>query len=343
MRKMLFKSMLGLLGVLLLVNSTAFAGGRDRAGSSAAASLLIPVGARGIAMGGSGTATSSGIDAIFWNPAGISKSSYKSDLMFSHMDYFAGMDLEYVAAVTDLGGFGSLGFSVKSLVVGDIAVTTEAQPDGTGEILNPNFITIGLHYSRILSDRVSVGITSKLINESFLNVSATGIGFDVGVQYKGLAEFENLSIGIVLKDFGPSMTYGGSGMLKLIRVDEVFRDVRIEAQPAELPTTLEIGTSYIYSLGETSSLNLSGVFQSNNFAEDEFRFGVEWSMDDFIYLRGGLPLIQDVDDDNPYIFGPSFGAGISMGTGKVDLVLDYAFRNVEFLDANHIFSIHLGF
>ena len=342
MRKMLFKSILGLLGVLLLVNSTAFAGGRDRAGSSAAASLLIPVGARGIAMGGSGTATSSGIDAIFWNPAGIAKSAYNSDLMFSHMDYFAGMDLEYVAAITDLGTFGTLGFSVKSLVVGDIAVTTVEQPDGTGEILNPNFITLGVHYSKILSDRVSVGITSKLIKESFLNVGATGIGFDVGVQYNGLAEFENLSIGIVLKDFGPSMTYGGSGLLKIVRVDDIFRDVRIEAQPAELPTTLEIGTSYNYSLGEASSLNISGVFQSNNFADDEFRIGAEWSMNDFIYLRGGLPLVSE-DDDNPYIFGPSFGAGISMGTGKVDLVLDYAFRNVEFLEANHIFSIHLGF
>ena len=342
MRKMLFKSILGLLGVLLLVNSTAFAGGRDRAGSSAAASLLIPVGARGIAMGGAGAATSSGIDAIFWNPAGIAKSAYNSDLMFSHMDYFAGMDLEYVAAITDLGTFGTLGFSVKSLVVGDIAVTTVEQTDGTGEILNPNFITLGVHYSKILSDRVSVGITSKLINESFLNVSATGIGFDVGVQYNGLAEFENLSIGIVLKDFGPSMTYGGSGLLQIVRVDGMFRDVRIEAQPAELPTTLEIGTSYNYSLGEASSLNISGVFQSNNFADDEFRIGAEWSMNDFIYLRGGLPLVSE-DDDNPYIFGPSFGAGISMGTGKVDLVLDYAFRNVEFLDANHIFSIRFGF
>ncbi|MCH7495781.1 MAG: PorV/PorQ family protein [Candidatus Marinimicrobia bacterium] len=342
MRKMLFKSMLGLLGVLLLVSSNAFAGGRDRAGSSAAPHLLIPVGARGTAMGGSGTATSSGIDAIFWNPAGISRSTYQSDLMFSHMDYFAGMDLEYVAAVTKLGTFGSLGFSVKTLVVGDIAVTTEDQPDGTGEILNPNFITLGIHYSKILSDRVSVGITSKIINESFLNVGATGIGFDVGVQYKGLAEFENLSIGIVLKDFGPAMTYGGSGMLRLIRVDEVFRDVRIEAQPAELPTTLEIGTSYSYSLGEASSLNISGVFQSNNFADDEFRIGAEWSMQDFIYIRGGIPIVSE-NDDNPYIFGPSVGAGVSVQTGKVDLILDYAFRDVEFLEANHIFSIHLGF
>lgn len=342
MRKMLFKSTIGLLGVLLLVSAHAFAGGRDRAGSSAAPSLLIPVGARGIGMGGSGTATSSGIDAIFWNPAGISKSAYKSDLMFSHMNYFAGMDLEYVAAITDLGGFGTLGFSAKSLVVGEIPVTTEAQPDGTGEVLNPNFITLGIHYSKILSDRVSVGITSKLIKESFLNVGATGIGFDVGVQYKGLAEFENLSIGIVLKDFGPAMTYGGSGLLRLIRVDNVFRDVRIEAQPAELPTTLEIGTSYGYSLGESSMLNFSGVFQSNNFADDEFRVGVEWSMDDFIYLRGGIPIVSE-DNDNPYIFGPSVGAGISLQTGQVDLILDYAFRDVDFLEANHIFSIHLGF
>ena len=342
MRKMLFKSIIGFLGVLFLVNSNAFAGGRDRAGSSAAPSLLIPVGARGIAMAGSGTATSSGIDAIFWNPAGISRSAYKSDLMFSHMEYFAGMSLEYIAAVTNLGGFGSLGFSVKSLNIGDIPVTTESQPDGTGEILNPNFITVGVHYSKILSDRVSVGLTSKIISESFLNVGATGVAFDVGVQYKGLAEFQNLSIGIVLKDFGPSMTYGGSGMLKLIRVGNIFRDVRIEAQPAELPTTLEIGTSYSYSLGEASTINISGVFQSNNFADDEFRIGAEWALQDFIYIRGGIPLV-DSDDDNPYIFGPSIGAGISMQTGQVDLNIDYAFRSVEFLEANHIFSIHLGF
>lgn len=342
MRKMFFKSIIGLLGVLLLVNSNALAGGRDRAGSSAAPHLLIPVGARGIAMAGSGTATSRGIDAIFWNPAGMAKSAYNSDLIFSHMDYFGGMNLEYVAVSTNLGGFGSLGFSVKSLEIGDIIVTTETSPDGTGEIINPNFLTVGLHYSKILSDRVSVGITSKLINESFLNVGATGIGFDVGVQYNGLAEFENLSIGIVLKDFGPPMTYGGSGLLKVIRVDGIFRDVRIEAQPAELPTTLEIGTSYSYTLGEASALNISGVFQSNNFADDEFRIGAEWSMNDFIYLRGGLPIVSE-DKDNPYIFGPSFGAGISMGTGKVDLIIDYAFRNVEFLEANHIFSIHLGF
>ncbi len=342
MRKMLFSSILGLLGILLLANSDAFAGGRDRAGSSAAPHLLIPVGARGTAMAGSGTATSRGIDAVFWNPAGIARSTYQSDLMFSHMDYFAGMDLEYAAAVTKLGVFGSLAFSVKSLVIGDIIVTTEDQPDGTGEILNPNFITVGVHYSKILSDRVSVGVTSKLINESFLNVGATGVAFDVGVQYKGLAEFENLSIGIVLKDFGPAMTYGGSGLLRLIPVDGVFRDVRVEAQPAELPTTLEIGASYASSLGETSSLNLSGVFQSNNFADDEFRIGAEWSFDDFIYIRGGIPIVSS-DDENPYIFGPSFGGGIAVGTGKVDLIIDYAFRNVDFLDNNHIFSLHLGF
>lgn len=342
MRKMLFKSIIGFLGVLFLVNLNAFAGGRDRVGSSAAPSLLIPVGARGIAMAGSGTATSSGIDAIFWNPAGLSRSAYKSDLMFSHMEYFAGMSLEYIAAATNLGGFGSLGFSVKSLNIGDIIVTSESQPDGTGEILTPNFITVGLHYSKILSDRVSVGLTSKIISESFLNVGATGVAFDVGVQYKGLAEFENLSIGIVLKDFGPAMTYGGSGMLKLIRVGEIFRDVRIEAQPAELPTTLEIGTSYSYSLGEASSVNISGVFQSNNFADDEFRIGAEWALQDFIYIRGGIPIV-DSDDENPYIFGPSIGAGISVQTGQVDLNLDYAFRDVEFLEANHIFSIHLGF
>ncbi len=344
--KIVGRTLFGVLGLLLLVNAVALAGGgRDRAGTSASPQLLIPAGARGTALAGSGMSTASGIDAIFWNPAGLARSAYKSDVMFSHMEYFADMTLEYVAVATKLGGFGSLGFSVKSLVVGDINVTTEDQPDGTGEVLTPDFLTFGAHYSKVLSDRVSVGFTTKIISESFQSVGATGIAFDAGVQYKAIAGLEGLSIGVVLKNFGPSVTYGGSGLLRRGKVSGVDRPaslVRIEAQPSELPTTLELGTSYAYSLGETSMLNLSGVFQNNNFADNEFRFGAEFALEDFLFLRGGW-VVADENDTNPFIFGLTFGAGVSFQAGGLDLNLDYAFRDVEFLDTNNIFSLHLGF
>ena len=345
--KIVNRTLFGVLGLLLMLNADTLlaGGGRDRAGTSAAPHLLIPVGARGTALSGAGMATVSGIDATFWNPAGIARSIYDADLVFSHMAYFADMNLEYVAGAVKFGNFGSLGFSVKSLIVGDINVTTEDQPDGTGEILTPNFITVGAHYSKVLSDRVSVGFTTKIISESFQSVEANGIAFDAGVQYRATDGLEGLSIGVVLKDFGTSMEYGGSGLLRRGQVPGVRRPsslVRIEAQPSELPTTLEIGTSYRYSLGEESILDLSGVFQSNNFADNEFRFGAEWALQDFIFLRGGYTL-ADEDNANPFIFGLTLGAGVSIQAGEMDLNIDYAFRNVEFLEVNHIFSIHLGF
>lgn len=344
--KIVSRALFGVLGLLLMLNADALAGGgRDRAGTSAAPHLLIPVGARGTALSGAGMATISGIDAAFWNPAGLARSAYNADLVFSHMAYIADMNLEYVAGAVKFGNFGSLGFSVKSLIVGDINVTTEDQPDGTGEILSPNYLTIGAHYSKVLSDRVSVGFTTKIISESFQSVGSNGVAFDAGVQYRAIAGLEGLSIGVVLKDFGPAMTYGGSGLLRRGEVPGVRRPpslVRIEAQPSELPTTLEIGTSYRYSLGETSMLDLSGVFQNNNFADNEFRFGAEWSLEDFVFLRGGYT-IADEDDANPFIFGLTLGAGVSIQAGEMDLNIDYAFRNVDFLDNNHIFSLHLGF
>src|SRR5713101_6662115 len=120
-----------LLVLLLAVASAGYGGGANRSGTNAAPELLIPVGARDIAMGGASVATTSGIDAIFWNPAGLARSPFGASAMFSHMSYIADIPVNYFAVGVSFEGFGSLGFSLKSLGIGDIAVTNEDFPDGT--------------------------------------------------------------------------------------------------------------------------------------------------------------------------------------------------------------------
>ena len=60
-----------IIGVLFLaVGEPAAAGSGNRTGTGGASQLLIPVGARDLAMGGSTISTTYGIEALFWNPAG---------------------------------------------------------------------------------------------------------------------------------------------------------------------------------------------------------------------------------------------------------------------------------
>ena len=61
--------------------------------------------------------------------------------------------------------------TVKVLNVGDITVTTEDAPEGTGEILTPNFAVVGLTYGRRMTDRVLIGLTGSFINEKVADAS----------------------------------------------------------------------------------------------------------------------------------------------------------------------------
>jgi hypothetical protein len=47
--------------------------------------ILIPVGARGIGVGGSSLSYAQGVDAIYWNPAGLSLMNSSTEVTFSQV------------------------------------------------------------------------------------------------------------------------------------------------------------------------------------------------------------------------------------------------------------------
>ena len=68
--------------------ASAHAGNGNRVGTSAAPELLIPVGARGTGMGGTGVADAAGTEALFWNPAGAAFAE-GTEISFSYLEYIA--------------------------------------------------------------------------------------------------------------------------------------------------------------------------------------------------------------------------------------------------------------
>ena len=334
-----------LFGLILL--SSAYAGDVNRTGTAGAQELLIPVGARDLALGGSSVASTNGVDAIFWNPAGLSKIN-SVEAMFSHLNYFADIGVEFGAVGINAGDFGNLGFSMKSLTFGSIPVTTEDLPDGTGQTYSPAYLTLGVTYARMLSDRISIGATVNIINESIMSTSANAVGFDIGVRYDGIGT-PGLNLAVVLKNVGTNITYSGSGLYRTGTTSDDLRGATtysLVASTAELPSQMEIALAYDYKVGEKNQISVFGDFENNNYSTDVWKFGAELTFQNLLFVRGGYTFApndpKDATGASSYLYDYTAGAGIKCDLGGVTIGVDYAFRHLVRMSSNNVISIKIG-
>ncbi len=333
--------------------NSAFAGGGTRNGTGGATELLIPVGASSIALAGANISTVYGIDALYWNPAGVAHMTNSATALFSHMNYIADIGVEYGAVSANFSDFGIVSLSIKSLNVGSIDITTNEQPDGTGQTYTPQFLVAGATYSRELTDRIAIGLTANFISETIDQVSATGVAFNAGLQYLDLADISGLSFGLVVKNIGPQMSFSGPGLLVQASPSGSTSDpsqpfsrppsyYSVNAASFDLPSSFELGFGYTPQLDESNLVHISADYQNNNFSGDVYNVGAEYGYNKTFFVRAGYSLSPKNQDPN-YIYGISAGAGIAYNLGTIDLHVDYAYRATKYFNGNHIFSIALGF
>jgi hypothetical protein len=321
------------------------AGSGNRTGTNSAAELLIPVGPRDIAMGGSTVALTSGPEALFWNPAGIAGIDHNVTLFASHMSYIADIGVECASVAVNFADFGVLALQLKALSIGEIPLTTVMTPDGSGQTFTPQFFTIGLTYGRKLTDRIRVGVTVTLISERMAEVSAAGFAFDMGVIYDNLANIKGLSFGVAVKNIGPQIGYAGPGLNINARPTDLNRPeyiYNVEAASFELPSTIELGVGYKRLLAEGHALTAGMAFENNNFADDAYRVGMEYGFEDLLFFRGGYDLAPPEQEGRESIFGPTFGLGVHAQVGNTEITVDYAYRAAKYFDGNQVFSIKIG-
>ena len=330
----------------LICTDHVVAGGQERTGTAAAPELLIPVGARDMAMGGAAIASSSGIGALHWNPAGLARGPSEAQLLFSTMSYLAGIRVNYVAVSSHCGRLGSLALSLKALDFGDIPITTASQPDGTGATYSPTFLTTGLTWARPLSDRIGLGATLHYVSNRIERVSAAVVSFNAGLQYADLGDIGGLDLGVAIKHIGSRLRYDGSALLRpgslegLRRPSSVYG---IETSSADLPSTFEIGLGYAHSPTDLGKARYFALFQHHNFAHDQWKFGSEYVYRNFFAARGGIDYADD-GAANAHIFGSSFGFGLTLDLGGLeDVQLDYAYTTVDFFDPLSTFTFRVGF
>src|ERR1035437_699484 len=333
--------------LLITWSALAYAGDPARKGTTGAEELLIPVGARSIATGGAFLSNIAGLEALYYNPAGLSQTK-GTEAMFSFMTYLADIKVSYFAIGTNIGELGSVALSVKTLNFGNIAVTTNDAPDGNGSTYSPGYLTAGISYARIITDRVSVGVNAKVINETIADVSATGFALDFGVQYRFPS---NLSIGASVKNIGTNMSFKGNSLQAFTGVPGSQLagpngNYEVVTEEFQIPSYFELSTAYNYSINEQNSLIMGVAFRNNNSFEDEMRLGLEYGYNNQFFLRGGYctPVQNTSTTTTGANYGFTFGAGVNYSfIDGMNFVLDYAFQQVKaFPNPNHTFTIKLG-
>ncbi|MBN2090480.1 PorV/PorQ family protein [candidate division KSB1 bacterium] len=325
--------------------TTAIAGNKDKVGGAGAQQLLIPVGSRGIALGGSFNAIVSGNEAIYWNPAGLAASTATTEATFCNLQWIADTQVNYFAVSSKFGNIGSFGISAKVFDFGEFEETTEFETEGTGRMVSPNFTTLGLTFSRQMTDRIFFGVNAKLISESFLRMKSSAMAFDFGVQY---VSSYGVRMGLTLNNFGGTMKYAGEDLQR--KVDIPFTeygssplDLRLETQSFELPSTFEIGLAYDYRLTDQHIITFSTNYRNQNYGLDELMGGIEYAFNDMFFVRGGYgDQPEGAADDN--IFGFSAGAGFKYTiSGNSKILFDYAYRETKWFNANQWFTVSVTF
>lgn len=340
-----------------LVISSAEAGDQSRIGTAAAQELRIPAGSRGTALGGAILASVRGAEAMHWNPSGVVFGGSKREAVFSYLDYMADMSMNYFAVTTKLRDDIAVGVSAKVFSVGDIIVTTEESPEGTGEVLDPTFSCVSFTYSQMLTDRVSFGTTIKYIHEGIKRQTANGLAFDFGFQYK--TALEGLTLAIAMRNFGPDVRFDGPDLDRTVSLSDAIpsadpqatsRIFRTSLASAELPTSIEIGVAYDFLATDLGKATFSATFRNNNLATDEYQAGIEYDVRHMFQLRGGYavsPAGEALPNgfNKEYILGPSFGFGLNVPMGNKDrsFRVDYAYGKTEFFQDNHWLTVGLGF
>lgn len=329
------------------------AGSSHRRGTSGAQELLIPVGSVGSALGGAYTASITGIEAAEWNPAGAADITGTGEAMISHLNYIADIKVSYAAVMSKMGRIGTLGATLKSVNFGDIPVTTTNDPDGTGEYYSPRYMTLGILYSRVMTDRIRFGFKLNLISEQIVRTSATGVGLDAGVQYS--TGPGGLRMGVVLRNLGPDMIFNGPDLEQQVVPPGTEPGTRQEPWRVplasfELPTQMELGISYGIINTSLLKLTLGGSFLNDNFNFDQYRIGAEAEIMKMFYLRASYAVAEDPESNqfvsmsDDFMWGPGFGAGIKFGLGgNASLMLDYAYRPTKWFNNNQWVSIRFGF
>jgi hypothetical protein len=312
MRKIVTRT---ILGVATMVWAWSGAIAQDKVGTTGAQFLEVGVSPRADALGGAFTAIADDVSAIYYNPAGLVQLENRQ-AMISRIDYPADITYSFVGVAMPVGIGGVLGIGYYGLDAGDIDVTTHQHPNGVdGWTFGARDYALSMSYGRLLTDRFSVGVTVKVIDELYEEERATGWAADVGTHYN--TGWRNFKITMLLSNFGP--------------------DMRFITQDYPLPINFKFGGALdvLDGPGHHAIFAIEGSHPADN--REKYNVGMEYTFRDFASLRAGQRFEHDLG-------GMSFGGGLNFKMSeKYRARIDYGYQDFDALSEIHRFALTVDF
>jgi len=282
-------------------------------GIEGGAFLLVPVGARAVALGEAATADGGTAESMFWNPAGLATMPRGEFAVFHYNAFFGTGDA--VAAAVPSARLGTFAVAAYLVNYGDLAVTqaaTGAQPVGQ---ISPRNVELMASYATDVAGALAVGVTYKLVQFRVdCSGDCTGVptaigstnAVDVGMRYTFGSE-RPVVVGVSVRNLGFDL------------------QVNNQAQADPLPTRLTIGIS-----AEVLRPNDGAQgFDARILADVQSAFvgvpiqpvtllGVETGVGDAFRLRAGYAFL----DSNER--GPALGIGVKFGSIAFDMARTFS-------------------
>tara|TARA_B110000438_G_scaffold175009_1_gene167283 strand:+ start:2751 stop:3755 length:1005 start_codon:yes stop_codon:yes gene_type:complete len=314
----------------------------DKTGTMAAKFLSTNIGSRAVGMGGAFTALANDGSSMYWNPAGISYHRIKNAYV-NHSDWIADISVDYFSVSFPIKEDHFLGINITSVTMGNIEVTRYGNED-TGETFSAFDHAFGLTYSLNLTDRFSVGLNGKYIQEKIANNHANGIALDLGTLFKTPYGFR---LGTSISNFGPKMRMMGDDLLVAVDIDETIYGNNesvtgfLATDEFDLPLILRVGISNDIALGRFSKITWAIDANSPNDNANYVNAGIELALlNNILKIRGGLNSIFMEDRDRDL----SLGIGIRSPTFiKQQFLFNYCFEALTYLGDTHQVSVEINY
>jgi len=330
-----------ILLIVIIIQAASFAGDFSKVGTAAAQFLKIGVGARAMGLGGSFTALANDVSTLYWNPAGITNLRGFS-FAVTHTEWFANISHDFAGVVYSLSSSDIIALNVIALNTGEQEVTTVTQPEGTGVYYDVSDLAIGLSYARTLTDRFSVGLTVKYIQQNLYNESANTFAVDIGTFLR--TGFHDLVIAMNMSNFGGGMQLEGRDLITLTDINNQVSgnynpDAQLKTEPWPLPLIFRVGIALdlvggndpiIRSENNRFTLAIDGVHPNDN--TEKVNIGSEYAWNENIFARLGYKINYDVETW-------TFGVGLKFNIGSNQVGFDYAL--VDFSDLGKVSQISL--
>jgi hypothetical protein len=269
-------------------------GSEAGAGPPGFAFLEIPTGARASGLGGAFASVGSGVEAAFWNPAGL-EGVHGVQILGGHYELIEKLRHDHFAVAGRLLG-GGAGASIRALYSEPIP-----ERDELGNLIGSfgsHDLEVGLGYGRGIGGGLALGGSAQLVRERIANSSAMTYGLGLGATWEP-ARWTGIRAGVTAQNIGRSAHYTIDGQ---------------PGEPVPLPAALQAGVSYGHDLA--SRLAVRGALEARVTRGRNAigMFGAEVTSPVGAALRFGLRANDDAST-------MSFGAGYALRS----LRLDYAY------------------